>query len=326
MKATKIISACAVLVALASCSNDHVISQPGAEDTPIRIQANVGAVTTKAASDIQGSQFDANEYINVYLFEKTGGTGTTTQYGNNGLVVFKTTDANGNMSPQPPSTALYYPTSGQPVLAYAFYPALSSGSGYDIKNDATTFTVADDQSNDAEYKKSDLMFAKQVETLKKNNPIKLTFEHQLTKIKVKLQPGDGLTSITGATIKMLNVNKTIGLTMPTDYSTATEITLGTPSVDVGSTGIDFGTVDETNGNAIIIVPQTLNLNGQTLFEVTYNGAKYNHKLGTTGTLKFDGKKEYTYTLKLTSGGLSVQSLTITNWTPVDQGSGDANLD
>ena len=34
MKATKIISACAVLVALASCSNDHVISQPGAEDTP----------------------------------------------------------------------------------------------------------------------------------------------------------------------------------------------------------------------------------------------------------------------------------------------------
>ena len=42
MKATKIISACAVLVALASCSNDHVISQPGAEDTPIRIQANEG--------------------------------------------------------------------------------------------------------------------------------------------------------------------------------------------------------------------------------------------------------------------------------------------
>ena len=69
MKATKIISACAVLVSLASCSNDHVISQPGAEDTPIRIQANVGAVTTKAASDIQGSQFDQDEYIIVYLFQ-----------------------------------------------------------------------------------------------------------------------------------------------------------------------------------------------------------------------------------------------------------------
>lgn len=326
MKATKIISACAVLVALASCSNDHVISQPGAEDTPIRIQANVGAVTTKAAANIQGTQFDQDEYINVYLFEKTGGTGTTKTYGNSGLVVFKTTDANGNMSPDTPSDALYYPTSGQPVLAYAFYPALSSETSYDIKNDATTFTVADDQSTVNAYKKSDLMFAKQEETAKNANPIKLTFVHQLTKIKVILQPGDGLTSITGATIKMLNVNKTIGLTMPTDYSTATEITLGTPSDDVGSTGIDFGTVDETNGNAIIIVPQTLNLNGQTLFEVTYNGAKYNHKLASSGSLQFEGKKEYTYTLILTSGGLTVQSLKITNWDSVDKGTNDATLD
>lgn len=325
MKATKIISACAVLVALASCSNDHVISQPGAEDTPIRIQANVGAVTTKAGANIQGEQFDRDEYMNVYLFEKTGGTGTTTQYGNNGLVVFKTTDANGNMSPQSPSTALYYPTSGQSVLAYAFYPALSSESDYDIKNNATTFTVAADQSNDADYKKSDLMFATQVETAKNANPIKLTFVHQLTKIKVILQPGDGLTSITGAKIKMLNVNKTIGLTMPTSDFTQ-DISLGSVTDDTGSTGISFGTVDETNNNAIIIVPQTLNLNGQTLFEVSYNGAKYNHKLASSGSLQFEGKKEYTYTLKLTSGGLTVQSLKITNWDSVDKGINDATLD
>ena len=70
MKATKIISACAVLVALASCSNDHVISQPGAEDTPIRIQANVGAVTTKAGAGLydQSNNFENGTKINVYIF------------------------------------------------------------------------------------------------------------------------------------------------------------------------------------------------------------------------------------------------------------------
>ena len=55
MKATKIISACAVLVALASYSND--LSQPTAEDTPIRIQANVGGITTRAAHNLLESSW-----------------------------------------------------------------------------------------------------------------------------------------------------------------------------------------------------------------------------------------------------------------------------
>lgn len=326
MKATKIISACAVLVALASCSNDHVISQPGAEDTPIHIQANVGGITTRAASNIQGTQFDANEYINVYLFEKSGGTGNTTSYGTNGLVVFQTSDASGNMSPSNPSAALFYPTNGQPVLAYAFYPALSSAPEYDIKNDATTFSVETDQSTPAAYKKSDLMFAKQVETAKTANPISLTFAHQLTKIKVILQAGAGLANVTGATIKMLNVNKTIALTMPTsDYSQ--DITLSSPSDDTGTTGIQFGTDDAVNGNAIIIVPQTV-AKGKKLFEVSYNGGKYSYTLpngGGDSDVTFDSKKEYTYTLTLTSGGLTVTSTKITLWDNGGNTNGDATL-
>ena len=326
MKKFQTIFACAVLAALASCSNEHELSQQSAEDTPIRIQANVGGITTKAASNIQGSQFDANEYINVYLFEKSGGTGSTTSYGTSGLVVFQTSDASGNMSPSNPSAALFYPTNGQPVLAYAFYPALSSAPGYDIKNDATTFSVETDQSTPAAYKKSDLMFAKQVETAKTANPISLTFAHQLTKIKVILQAGAGLANVTGATIKMLNVNKTIALTMPTsDYSQ--DITLSSPSDDTGTTGIQFGTDDAVNGNAIIIVPQTV-AKGKKLFEVSYNGGKYSYTLpngGGDSDVTFDSKKEYTYTLTLTSGGLTVTSTKITLWDNGGNTNGDATL-
>ena len=326
MKATKIISACAVLVALASCSNDHVISQPGAEDTPIRIQANVGGITTRAAGNIHGGQFDAGEYINVYLFEKPEGTGTTTSYGTGGLVVFKTSNANGNMSPDP-SADLFYPTNGQPVLAYAFYPALSGELGYNIKNDATSFTVADDQSTPAAYKKSDLMFAEQVETAKTANPISLTFAHQLTKIKVNLTAGAGLANVTDATIKMLNVNKKIVLTMPTpNYSQ--DISLSSPSDNAGTTGIQFGTADAVNGNAIIIVPQTV-AKGTTLFEVSYNGGTYSYTLPngeSDSGVTFAAKTEYTYNLTLTSGGLTVKSTKITPWGNGGTTNGDATLD
>ena len=74
MKTTKIISACAVLAALVSCSNENELSQQSAEDTPIRIQANVGAVTTKAASDIQSEHFKDGQTVNVYIYENTTGS------------------------------------------------------------------------------------------------------------------------------------------------------------------------------------------------------------------------------------------------------------
>ena len=326
MKATKIISACAVLVALASCSNDHVISQPGAEDTPIRIQANVGAVTTKAASDIQGLQFDQDEYINVYLFEKTGGSITTeTKYGTNqdGLVLFKTTNSQGSMSPDDSSIKLSYPTSGNPVNVYALYPALSSDANYNIKKETNSFSVVENQSGTDDYKKSDLMFAKQVEATKSKSAIDLTFEHQLTKIKVQLLPGQGLQDVANASIKMLNVNKKIAIS---SIDPSTGLTFGTTS-ELVSTGIDFGTVTSNEEKAIIIVPQKITPTGQTLFEVTYNGAKYKYNLDSSGTeIDFAAKTEYTYTLTLTSGGLEVKSLKISPWTEQPGGSGNAELE
>ena len=84
MNTTKIISACAVLVALASCSSDHELSQQSAEDAAIRIQANVGGSTTRAADNIQGAQFDNGVYVSVYIYEHTDGQATY-NYGIDGI-------------------------------------------------------------------------------------------------------------------------------------------------------------------------------------------------------------------------------------------------
>ena len=74
MKKSKTFFACAMLAALASCSNDHVLSQqsPTPSDPDV---INIVAASSKPATrvavtgnDLQDTQFADNEKINVYLY------------------------------------------------------------------------------------------------------------------------------------------------------------------------------------------------------------------------------------------------------------------
>ena len=339
MKATKIISACAVLVALASCSNDHVISQPGAEDmlTHMSVVSSVGSPKTKAANtaaDVQDTQFANNEVINVYLFENResySGTVDVKKYGqsSDGLVPMKA-DGTGNTYVVNSSDALYYPSTGNPVNAYAYYPALSE-SGYNIKESVTTsdFTVASDQSDKAAYRKSDLMCAAKGSHAKANDPIDLTFKHKLSKIEVILK-ADATSGVTdaqlqNATVTIKNVLTTIELSSISEGT----ITLGNAKgseqdITIGKNGT---TPDATYGYAGIIVPQTIDASSTTknFINVTLDGGgSYSYKISNS-TLTFETETKYKYTLTLTSGGLTVTS-SISNWTPGTDDSGNANLD
>ena len=123
MKVTKIISACAVLVALASCSSDHELSQQSAEVTPIRIQTNVGGSTTRAAAGLydQNNNFENGAKINVYIFENGG---TTYTYGNSGLLEY-TADGHGNLGVKGAggsSVPKYFPANGHGIDVYGIYP------------------------------------------------------------------------------------------------------------------------------------------------------------------------------------------------------------
>ena len=341
MKATKIISACAVLVALASCSNDHVISQPGAEDmlTHMSVVSSVGSPKTKAANaagDVQDTQFAQDEVINVYLFENRDGYSGTVdvkKYGqsSDGLVPMKA-DGNGNTSVVNSADVLYYPSTGNKVNAYAYYPAISLETGYNIINSITptSFSVQTDQSDIANYRKSDLMCAAKGSHAKANDPIDLTFKHKLSKIEVilKADATSGVTAaqLANATVKIKNVLPTIALTSVSDGN----IVLGDASGAAGdiTIGKNGTTPDGTGGYAGIIVPQTINASNSTIdfINVTLaGGGSYSYKISNT-SLTFATETKYTYTLTLTSGGLTVTS-SINDWTSgTGDDNGKANLD
>lgn len=306
MKATKIISACAVLVALASCSNDHVISQPGAEDTPIRIQANVGAVTTKAAHNLLESSFSNGDAINVYISENTTNGGTSSGGTYNGGMVYTHNGTNFVAS-----TTQYFPANGNGIDVWGVYPSTVNESTPD-------FTIESDQTDDDNYKKSDLMFASKLSNKDKNSSINLTFAHKLSKIIVKLQKDPGVdANLTGAKIKLTEVIKKATLT------------------SVNNSGILLGTLSSDPSDKIVLKIGEYNINGTAAIVIPQSttGMKFNVELATGGTYsanipnapaEFAENTVYTYTLKLKANDISI-SAQINPWTAGTDGTGDANL-
>lgn len=325
MKATKIISACAVLAALASCSNENELSQQSAEDTAIRIQANVGGITTRAASNIQGNQFDNTESVNVYIYEHTTGGPATYTYGNggNGLVTC-TADGNGNLNPG----SIFYPQNGNGIDVYGVYPT-------SVKENSSQFdfSVNTNQSGDTEYKASDLMYASCVTDHKKGTPVSLTFTHKLSKVTVELEAGTGFkdSDLNSAVVKITNTSTKCSIDKLNKSGIGT-ITASSTSADI--TPITIGTWNSTSKALMsaIVIPQTVTAGSQ-LFEVTLNGIStpYKYKIPAGGSnVIFSEGKEYKYKLTVKIDGIEVKS-TITDWdndssSLPDGGIGNATLD
>lgn len=344
MKKSKTFFACAMLAALASCSNDHELSQQSAEDTPIRIQANVGGITTRAGSDIQSQYFDANEIIGIFLREHLeSGEKSIISYTQPLDGEVQTSGANATIDIQ--TQTQYYPSNGHGVDCLAIYPKQNESA--DIKNGMTTFSVQTDQSNNDNYKASDLMYAYTANTKKSAKaPIKLTFSHLLSKIIVEVCV-EASGSVDKSVLKdvcvdLKSVNKTIDITVSDMSQTVGSTTPTTPgSVVLGSNASNEAIIKmgkpgvstddkKTNEVAAIIVPQTI-ADTKPFIQVRLNDgtsdyATYTYNVSNSSGLTFATGKSYKYTITLKSGGISVQSVEITPWTPGTPGSGDATLD
>lgn len=336
MKKFQTIFACAVLAALASCSNDHELSQQSAEDTPIRIQANVGGITTRAASNIQGTQFDANEKIGIFLKEHLGASETNVMtYSNKITGTVNTTDQSKiDLSP-----AQYFPSNGRSVDCLAIYPKQFNST--DIDDNTRSFSVEEDQSTDAKYKASDLMYAYTANTAKKT-PIELNFTHLLSKIIVEVVADASVNKdvLSDVYVDLLTTNKTIDISVP---NIAQGSESSTKSVTVGTTPSESKTIklgqpsytsgDRTGEVAAIIVPQTI-ANTNPFIKVRLNKGTSDYATYTytpSANVTFAGSTSYKYTITIKAGSISVSNVTITDWTDdtanlPGNGNGDATLD
>ena len=320
MKTTKIISACAVLAALASCSNDHELFQQSAEDTPIRIQANVGGITTRAGSNIQSQFFEANEKIGIFLKEHLESVQTNVATYENPIEGTVNNSIQTNIDLASPQ---YFPANGRSVDCLAIYP--KQFNSVNIDNNTNSFSVEEDQSTDANYKKSDLMYAYTANTAK-GDAINLTFTHLLSKIIVEVKADVSVNKdvLSDVYVDLCNTNKTIDITVDDieqGYQSADKsVTVGgnasaPATIVMGKPGVNALDATKTNEVAAIIVPQTID-NTNTFIQVrlnngTENYATYNYIPSAAQT--FAGSKSYKYTITLKAGGISITNVEITDW-------------
>ena len=299
MKKNMIFAAIAAL-ALTACSNDDEIKVGG--DNAILLTSSLDVAETRAATNIQTSAFDADETVDVYITEHNGGNNPTTYP----QPIEYTTGAGGALTV---GTQYYYPTSGNGVNIYALYPATAATG--------ELFTIKEDQSTDANYKASDLMYGKPATNpvSPSANAVDIQFSHLLSKVTINLKPGANVASLNGAEVKLLGVQPSTTLTASKDGCS-----IAPASGDATPITVMTATETVTSGSAII-VPQTL---PEMFLQVTLGGATLTGKLD-SGAPELTAGNEYTYdiTVNVRGGALEIEG-SITPWDDGGTDSGTVN--
>ena len=258
----------AAAVVLAACTR---LENPMKSNVPVKLSySTLDAVESKAAQNLNEGTFASGESVKVRI--SNTGADEWTDY------VFTTGSAGAMTAPDP---GPYYPAGAQKIDIVAYYPAMAS----------TSFSVATDQTDDADYKASDLMFALVTNQAKQAAAVELAFTHKMAKLNVNITAGQGVSSINS--LSVLNVKPTVSFDQAT----------GAVASATGSAT----TIAMSNNGSALIPAQTID--GGLLEIVTDKG---------TATYSVAGKEfaaGQLYTINITVNLRAVGTTTaITGWT------------
>lgn len=307
----RLLTLAAVAMTLAACNSEI-------DDLNVEIRLKSGLdvqqTDTRAATTIQSDKFDKDAAIDVYISEATKeGQEETTITKYTQPLTYTIGEDGSTMN----GTQQYFPTSGNGVNIYAVYP---SGTSIASEN---TFTIKVDQSMDADYKASDLMYGKPTTNPveRQKSAVSINFKHLLSKVTVKLESGKGTPSLDGAVVKLKGVKPSTTLT-----ASITEGKVSEACGDAKAITVMTAATDALSGSAVI-VPQTLSTS---FIEVTLkNGGVLTSTGLSNGSTSLESVvletgKAYTYTITVNLTGLSVSS-SITDWGDGSSVTGDAEM-
>ena len=264
------------IAALSACTIDEMDSAFDKVPVEFSVVDSAAAQMTRATSSI--TTFNASETVKVYV--KPNGASSYTGYD-------YTTAAAGNApSLTAPSTPPYFPAgSSTTVQAYAYYPS-TAGS---------TFSVNTNQTSNANYKASDLMYASN-RTITKGSTTgtALAMSHKMAQLKLVVAAASG----SGLSISSVKVNAKYQVSFTASSGAAT----------VTGSATDITALTAAGTGYILIPPQAIN--GITV-KVTASSQTATYTFTSTNSLEA-GKS---YTMNLTVGLNDVGVTTsISTWT------------
>ena len=317
----------AAVLALTACSNEEENANKDWNEE-IRL-CTQNLMMTRASSDIQSTQFAANEQIDVFVYDVADQMTYTRP-------AVYTADGQGGLTTSP--AQLWPSGTGSAINLYAFYPSGAVKEENFIGEDEEPeffFEVAQDQSTEAGYKASDLMFGGSItpngyqEIARTNSTVPLTFYHMLSKINLNVTLGEALSeqvnSISSISAKIKNVSpeaQFFGIISSSPLQ---------PSMEWGGDPIDINVGDLTREDGIYsgsaIIPPQMVESGNVLFSITitYNDNSSRTLTYTTSGdgINFDSHYVYNFNITANVWGLSL-STTIEPWSQGQDYSGETD--
>ena len=275
-------AATALLFALAACTQDELAddSRLSKEEYPIVIHAtglSVEATPSSRASvdgDWQGVNSVAlkmGDAVKEYTVTATDADG------------YKSATLSRENDP-------YYWISRNPITVSAWWPLDNT----DITQ-MPVVKVAEDQSNLADFQKSDFISAEN-QTVKFDDPT-LKFTHRTARVAIELKPGTGFTSVDGATVSLVSLSADNG--NPTAIKTY-----------------------NASGNTYeaLTAPQTVAA-GKPFVKVELGGGTFYFR--PQNDVVLEAGNRYSYTVKVNATGLTLEGCTIGDWADGGGESGEA---
>ena len=301
-----------ILFAIPACNNsdENQATESKLGDISMELTYDMGG--SRAASNLQGTVFDASTGVGVFVFRNDGKAG----YGEYNKICNNTVEE--NVAKLVPVSPIYFPLTEDPIdVVVRAYAPFTSSYGRLITYD---FDIQTNQSTSTGYLKSDLIYGLPTggnpvhhtpthDPAQKKQNVNLTFHHLLSKITLILQPVAPLTAeaLVGAQVTL----KQVATKVPFNLVDGTLGTASTPG-DVLIGNVATATDNTVSG---LIPPQTIS-SGDTFIVVTLSdGQVYEYAIPASGDQTFNGGKNYQYNMKFGANQMTV-TMSVADWVDV----------
>ena len=296
-RAVILFSAC--LLCNAACINE-IGTEVTEGDIPITFKAKVkSAPTTKVTNNL----FDSGDKVGLYAM-LSGTTIEQERYIDN---LSLTCTDNNILTPQTP---VFYPEGENASLDFiAYYPFQSEG--VTAHNNLLPISIQTDQSQAGNYSASDFLIARKKNVKGSEDPVSLSFQHQLSNLKIVLTPGEGenIDEMLQASPRVIG----IGFQTQADYNMTTgECTSKGEIHDIIPSGTWEKSDGKLTGKEFIVVPQAAN---NQVLQMEWNGRIYTCPLPDIES-DFESNRQYEININATQSHseiLNSVSVTIEDW-------------
>lgn len=297
----------ATVFTFSSCSSEELSGENKVSGRQVNFTSAMKG-GTRATSDPQSTTVPTDQKIGVFGISDE--TPTTMNNYNN---IEYTVPESGNLTT---TNAMTWPTTvGAKVNFYAYAPY---NSDWDSHTTAQTFTVASNQSAEAGYLASDLLYATPLENKTvTDGALALAFEHKMAKLNITLN-NTGSDAITINSVVINNTKPSITFTpsngtLGPEDGTATDITAASNLTIAASSG--------TATVCAVIVPQPIAANTTLVTITTSDNKTLRAKLGSETTFASGGSYNFTVNINISESTPATSEVvllsgttTITSWT------------